>query len=96
MSCYYDFQSNPGAIPKEIEDRYDYLSKHDIREKLLEFSDDETSIVNLYIPHIHCSSCIWILENLRKLNKGVTSSTVDFLKKEVRVQYNPKSTSLKR
>lgn len=95
MSCYYDFQSNPGAIPKEIEDRYDYLSKHDIREKLLEFSDDETSIVNLYIPHIHCSSCIWILENLRKLNKGVTSSTVDFLKKEVRVQYNPKSTSLK-
>lgn len=95
MSCYYDFQSNPGAIPKEIEDRYDYLSKHDIREKLLEFSDDETSIVNLYIPHIHCSSCIWILENLRKLNEHISTSSVNFLKKEVRVQFNPNKTSLK-
>ena len=55
MTCYYDFESNPGAIPKEIEDRYEYLSKLDIQEKLLEFSNEQTSIVNLYIPHIHCS-----------------------------------------
>ena len=95
MTCYYDFESNPGAIPKEIEDRYEYLSKPDIQEKLLEFSNEQTSIVNLYIPHIHCSSCIWILENLRKLNPDITSSTVDFLKKEVRVQFHPKKTSLK-
>ncbi|MGC6284513.1 MAG: heavy metal translocating P-type ATPase metal-binding domain-containing protein [Polaribacter sp.] len=61
MTCYYDFESNPGAIPKEIEDRYEYLSKPDIQEKLLEFSNEQTSIVNLYIPHIHCSSCICIL-----------------------------------
>ena len=95
MTCYYDFESNPGAIPKEIEDRYEYLSEPDIQEKLLEFSNEQTNIVNLYIPHIHCSSCIWILENLRKLNPNITSSTVDFLKKEVRVQFNPEKTTLK-
>ena len=95
MTCYYDFEASPGAIPKELQDRYEYLSKPDIQEKLLEFSTDELSIVNLYIPHVHCSSCIWILENLRKLNEHIISSSVDFLKKEVRVQYNPNQTNLK-
>ncbi len=95
MACYYDFQSNPGAIPTEIEDRYEYLEKEDIQEKLLEFCDENSHIVNLYIPHVHCSSCIWVLENLRKLNENIISSSVDFVKKEVRIHYNPKKTNLK-
>ena len=95
LTCYYDLQSSPGAIPKEIEGKYDFLSQDKIIEKLVEFDDGNTQIVTLYIPHIHCSSCIWILENLNKLNPAVTLSQVNFGKKTVRVSYNTASFSLK-
>jgi len=95
LSCYYDLQSAPGATPKEIEGKYDFLNNAKICNKLIEFDDDKTQIVSLYIPHIHCSSCIWILENLNKLQPSVSSSTVNFGKKSVRITYNSKTISLK-
>ncbi|MCK0146108.1 heavy metal translocating P-type ATPase metal-binding domain-containing protein [Arenibacter sp. F26102] len=95
LSYYYDLQSAAGASPKEIEGKYDFLESKNIIEKLIEFNDNGTQIINLYIPHIHCSSCIWILENLNKLNTGITSSQVDFPKKTVRVTYNSDKITLK-
>ncbi len=95
LSCYYDLQSAPGAIPKEIEGKYDYLDTPAIAEKLIEFDDDNTQIITLYIPHIHCSSCIWILENLHKLQPEISVSQVNFPKKTVRITFNNKSISLK-
>jgi len=95
LSCYYELQSAPGAIPKEIERKYDYLDTPAIAEKLIEFSDNTTEIITLYIPHIHCSSCIWILENLHKLEPSITNSQVDFPKKTVRITFNNEKTSLK-
>lgn len=95
LGCYYDFQNTPGAIPKEIEGKYDYLDQENIKEKLLEFNDEENQVVSLSIPHIHCSSCIWILENLNKLNPAITASTVNFGKKTIRIQFNALKTSLK-
>jgi Cu+-exporting ATPase len=95
LTCYYELQSSPGTIPKEIEGKYDFLSKETIIEKLTEFNDGSTQIATLYIPHIHCSSCIWILENLNKLNPNITSSQVNFGKKTVRVTYKSETSSLK-
>lgn len=95
LTCYYDLQSSPGAIPKEIEGKYDFLSQQNIIEKLTEFDDGHTQIATLYIPHIHCSSCIWILENLNKLNPNITSSQVNFGKKTVRITFKTEVCSLK-
>jgi len=95
LTCYYDLQSAPGAIPQEISGKYDFLSNENIIDKLIEFNDGNTQIVTLYIPHIHCSSCIWILENLNKLHPEISSSQVNFGKKNVRVTYNANSYSLK-
>ncbi|VXA93908.1 heavy metal translocating P-type ATPase [Maribacter litoralis] len=94
LSHYYDLQEAAGTTPNAIEGKYDFLDNEDIISKLLEFNDSNVQIINLYIPTIHCSSCIWILENLNKLNKQVTSSQVDFPKKTIRVTYQ-KEFSLK-
>ena len=94
LSHYYDLQETAGTTPNAIEGKYDFLDNEDIITKLLEFNDGNVQIINLYIPTIHCSSCIWILENLNKLNKHVTSSQVDFPKKTIRVTYQ-KEFSLK-
>lgn len=95
LTCYYDFQSAPGATPQDIQGKYDFLNNEEIVTKLLEFEENGTHIVSLYIPHIHCSSCIWILENLQKLQSGINTSQVNFGEKKVRVTYNPALTSLK-
>ena len=95
LTCYYDLQNAPGATPKEIIGKYDFLDNDKIVEKLLEFNNEKTQIVTLFIPHIHCSSCIWILENLNKLIPAVSSSQVNFGKKTVRITYNSELYSLK-
>ena len=95
LTSYYDLQSAPGSPSIDIQGKYDFLSQENIIEKLTEFNEDNTQIATLYIPHIHCSSCIWILENLNKLNKNISSSQVNFGKKTVRVTYNPNNITLK-
>ena len=95
LTCYYDLESSPGTIPSDIKGKYNYLENEEIIEKLLEFNDTETSVVEFYIPSIHCSSCIWVLENLSKLNKGVTISMVNFPKKILRITFKNKHTNLK-
>ena len=95
LTCYYDFQNNPGAIPEEIQGKYDFLDNESIVGKLLEFNDGNLHVVNLFIPHIHCSSCIWMLENLYKLQENISSSQVNFPKKTVRVTFNSNNASLK-
>ena len=95
LTCYYDMQQAPGSTPKEIEGKYNFLENDKIIEKLLEFNDGKTQIVTLYIPHIHCSSCIWVLENLNKIHPAISASIVNFGKKNVRVTYNSELLSIK-
>lgn len=95
MTCYYDFEKSPGATPQDINGKYDFLDNESIVSKLLEFEENATAIVSLSIPHIHCSSCIWILENLQRLKKGISTSQVNFPEKKVRINYQTDIVSLK-
>jgi P-type Cu+ transporter len=95
MSCYYDFQASPGAAPLDIIGKYDFLDNEEIVVKILDFKENSTTIVSLYIPHIHCSSCIWVLENLQKLQSGISTSQVNFGEKKVRITYDSDKTTLK-
>lgn len=95
LTSYYDLEQNPGAIPSEIKGKYDFLDNQKIVDKLIEFDAGGQQVVAMYIPHIHCSSCIWILENLHKLQNSITSSQVNFPKKMVRISYNSKDIMLK-
>lgn len=95
LSYYYDIEKTPGISPKEIAGKYDFLENEAIVEKLLEFNDGNTQIVSFLIPSIHCSSCIWILENLNKLNPAVKTSQVNFPEKTVRITFTASENSLK-
>lgn len=95
LTCYYDFEKSPGATPQDINGKYDFLDNESIVSRLLEFKEETTAIISLSIPHIHCSSCIWILENLQRLQKGINISQVNFPEKKVRINYNPEIVSLK-
>lgn len=95
MMSYYDFEKSPGATPSDDNRKYDFLENEKIVEKLLDFNEGKIQIASLQVPHIHCSSCIWILENLHRLKKGITTSQVNFHEKKVRITYDAETTSLK-
>ena len=95
LTCYYDLENAPGKIPEEIKGKYDYLANPKIAGKLLDFEDEKTAIITLHIPYIHCSSCIWILENLQRLNPDINSSQVNFPKKTLRIIYSNTENTLK-
>lgn len=95
LTSYYDFERSPGATPQDIKGKYDFLENETILAKVLEFQEGNTSIVSLNIPHIHCSSCIWILENLNRLQLGISTSQVNFHEKKVRITFNSDVVSLK-
>lgn len=93
---YYQIDENPGlSQKKKITRNYDFLDDSTMKETLIDFSDGINTRITFSIPQMHCSSCIWILENLYKLEPGITNSKVDFLKKILIVQFKEKETSLK-
>ncbi|MFD2933492.1 heavy metal translocating P-type ATPase [Spirosoma flavum] len=69
--------------------RLEFLDHPDIVAQLLEFSSESTAKITFYIPTIHCSSCLWLLEHLYRINPAIQQSRVDFLKKQVYITYNP-------
>ncbi len=95
LTCYYDLQDSPGTTPSEISGKYDYLENQEIAKKLLEFDNGKHQIISFFIPTMHCSSCIWVLENLNKLQPSVITSQVNFPKKTVRITFRAEELNLK-
>lgn len=88
---YYDLEKNPGVQLKDKKDEtYSFLNDADIRKKVLTFDSETFAKVEFFIPAIHCVSCIWLLENMRKLDKGILHSEVNFSRKTVTIDFNPK------
>ncbi|MCF8258326.1 MAG: heavy metal translocating P-type ATPase metal-binding domain-containing protein [Flavobacteriales bacterium] len=87
---YYGMEDGPGAqmLRNETGDRFAFLDLEDIRGQLVDFSDGDLTKVTFFIPNIHCSSCIWLLEHLERLNEGVMHAQVNFLRKELSVNFN--------
>jgi len=93
---YYDLTQNPGNSPRELNatERFAYLDDEHIQRQLIDFSDGQHARITFFIPSMHCSSCIWLLESLHKLNSGILSSRVNFLRKELTLTYSQKALSL--
>jgi Cu+-exporting ATPase len=97
LYTYYELEKNPGVKIEnpEFGEKYAYLDDEEIKDKLLEFNDGEYSKITFFIPTIHCSSCIWLLENLNTLHKGISHSVVSFISKEVSITFKESMISLR-
>lgn len=98
LCSYYSIEPGSGNSPKEesFSGKFAYLDREDIREKLIHFRSETQNHITFYIPGIHCSSCIWLLEHLQRIDSGILNSTVNFPKKELSLVYNPTEVELSR
>lgn len=95
MCEYYSLDANAGNNLKNIDsDSFAYLDEADIRKKVIEFDSENFAKVKFFAPGIHCISCIWLLENLQKLNQGILRSQVNFSQKTVTIEFDPRRITL--
>ncbi|WP_185862328.1 heavy metal translocating P-type ATPase [Blattabacterium cuenoti] len=69
-------------------DIFYYLDDKKVAEKIIDFNHKNITTVRFLIPSIHCSSCVFILENLSKIHKNIFDSTVDFSNKKISITFN--------
>ena len=93
---YYDVGQNEGVSlkAKNLGGQFDFLKNEDIAQSLLSFSSPTQASITLYIPAIHCSSCVWLLENLSKIQTGVQFTRLNFPEKKIFIQFDPRVTDL--
>lgn len=94
LNQYYDIEKKPGTRPTEAGNKYQFLENEEIAEEFYDFKSDSQCRVTLFLPQIHCSSCVWLLENLNLLDEGILKSEFHFTKKEAFISFDPNKISL--
>lgn len=95
LCAYYDYNITPGLNMNGISSTAAFaaLDEPELEAPFIRFSNQQQTDIAFYIPRMHCSSCIWLLDNLHKLNSNIFSSTVDFSVKQLFIQYDHKKIS---
>jgi len=89
LEQYYTLNQCAGVgVPQDIEhDTYNYLDLPEIQSKIIDFTDGKITKLTWEIPSAHCSSCVWLLENLYRLESRILQTRVDFLKKKITITF---------
>ncbi|MEL7530014.1 MAG: heavy metal translocating P-type ATPase metal-binding domain-containing protein [Bacteroidota bacterium] len=97
LETYYQLENTPGQklIDPNTQGKWDYLEQPEVIEKLIDFTDGERTFLRLRIPQMHCTSCIWLLENLYRLHPGIEQSEVDFLRKTLSLSFQNEQIRLR-
>ena len=97
LCAYYNLNDKPGINQrvKVRSDKFAFLDDEKMQQQLISFKDQQQTHVTFYLPQIHCSSCLYLLENLYRLNQGVIRVTVNFSRREVAIVFEHTTLSLR-
>ncbi len=90
---YYNLEKMSGNTPKV--GHFVFLENENIVKGLLDFQNETHAKITFFVPKIHCSSCLYLLENLYRIYPAIERSSVDFLKKQVTITFKNKEINLK-
>jgi Cu+-exporting ATPase len=84
---YYNDDSLPGIRISDVyTEKFNILDE--IENKFILFRNEDVTKAKFTLPQIHCSSCIWLLEHLSRLNEHIISSEVNFQQKTILISFN--------
>jgi P-type Cu+ transporter len=88
LGNFYQLEQGAGIRPSDSNPhKFAFLDVENIREKIIEFEDDQFARVNLFLPSIHCSSCIYLLENSPRILPSITNCQINFAKREASIVF---------
>lgn len=76
------------------DEKYSFLSRPDLAARYINFRSEFVNQVTFFLPAVHCSSCLYVLENLPRIHEGVIRLTLDFPLKKAGIYYDPQLISL--
>lgn len=87
LGDFYTLAPDAGVRPnpENVEGQYAFLDQPEIRAQYADFCDGRRLRATLRIPAIHCLACVWLLENLFRLEAGFGASRVDFARRELAI-----------
>lgn len=96
LEHFYALGEHPGTPARAASgrERWAFLDDPAVQPRLLDFTDGRLSKVTFHLPSIHCVACVWLLENLFRLNPGIGGSQVDFSRREVVIRFAPERIQL--
>ena len=94
LEGYYQIEAHPGARPY-TDERWAWLEDKATVSQLLDFERSDLARVHFRLPSMHCAACIWLLEQLYRVQEGILGSEVDFPRREISIRYNPQVISLR-
>ncbi|SDE02506.1 heavy metal translocating P-type ATPase [Niabella drilacis] len=97
LCTYYDLNAHPGKSQRHRgrEGRFAFLEDEAVISSLVSFTDGKQTHLTLSVPQMHCSSCLWLLEHLDRLQPGILSSRVNFSAKEIFIIMDPGQTTVR-
>lgn len=97
LCTYYDLNQNPGLSQKiQVRpEKFAFLDDDKMAASLISYRDEKQVLANFYLPQMHCSSCLYLLENLHRINSGIIYSRVNFARKELELSFDPNTVSLR-
>lgn len=86
LDDFYQFNEGSGIKPSnEAQSKFKPLDLPEIFENFIDFQNEQMYIATFFLPAIHCSSCIYLLENLQKINPLIIKSEANFTARTVEV-----------
>jgi P-type Cu+ transporter len=98
LQQYYQLAEKPGTRLSEQNQRpgrFSYLDEEQIQRRLFDYDDGQIARLDLHMPQIHCASCVWLLENLHRLETGVRRAEVNFVRRHVYIEIDRQHLTLR-
>jgi len=74
--------------------KFSWLDAPKVRTAILDFEDNGYARVKLHLPAIHCSSCIYLLENLPQVEEAIQDVKVRFAQKQAMISFRSENYAL--
>lgn len=94
LESFYTHFPKKGVTPKKNKQPYTFLADKEMWKAWINFQEGTTLSVSLFIPSIHCSACIWILEHLHQIEPGILHSHVTFSTRSLHLVFDEEKKSM--
>jgi Cu+-exporting ATPase len=75
-------------------EQFGYLDEPVLRSRLVQFDSEKLTRITFRVPAIHCVACVWLLENLPRLDPAINEARVNFPRQEVSFAFDPRRIKL--